>query len=217
MASPKGSYKVYASRLEDTDKGWVWASLGKKFQSRTTIRIVRRDQHRTWSVYCEYREIDANFVKMYDANENAECMYFASHAAASAAKRKDVDLGKLGSVAVVSSWYRHALGDFDTFRRSNCPEELLFDDPYWAWWRDLRAACQHPEPGVRVSTKVAILGTWLGVSGLLLAAADPLSSWLGKHGVPYPALVMPAICLVFGVLGLFAARGVRRPKRAQLR
>jgi hypothetical protein len=215
MANRTSSYRVLASRLEDTDKGWVWASLGKQFQSRTSIRITRKVRTRKWSVYCEYREIDANLVKLYDGNENSECMYFANHRDAIASKRKDVDLGKLGNVAVVSSWYRKALGDFETSKRSGRLEELLFDDPYWSWWRDLRAACQHPEPGVRVATKVAILGTWLGVSGLLLGVAEPVGSWLRTHGIPHPVVIMPSLCIVSLILCLLAARGVRQPKRNQ--
>lgn len=210
MANLTSSYKVYASLHEDTDKGWVWARLGKDFQSRTTIRITRRSAGRSWSVYCEYREIDANLVKIYDAAENAERMYFTSKLTAQMAKRKDIDLSCLVNVAVISEWYRNALGGFDTFKRSRALQTLSFDQPYWTWWRDLRAACQHPEPGVRVATGVAILGTWLGVTGLLFAVSDPLSSWLTAHCVPRSALVVPSLSVLFALVCAFAWRGIHR-------
>jgi hypothetical protein len=210
MTNLTSSYKVYASLYEDTDKGWVWAPLGKDFQSRTTIRITRKSAGRSWAVYCEYREIDANLVKMYDAAENTERIYFNSKSTAQTAKRKDIDLGNLGNVAVISDWYRRALGGFDTFKRSGALQSLSFDQPHWAWWRDLRAACQHPEPGVRVATRVAILGTWLGVTGLLFAVSDPLGSWLAAHCVPRPTLVVPSLSLLFALVCAFAAKGIRR-------
>ncbi|MFZ3342477.1 MAG: hypothetical protein WA609_16010 [Terriglobales bacterium] len=195
---------------EDTDKGWVWARLGKDFQSRTTIRISRKSAGRSWSVYCEYREIDTNLVKMYDAAENTKPMYFSSKSTAKTAKRKDINLSGLGDVAVISDWYRHALGGFDTFARSETLQTLCFDQPYWAWWRDLRAACQHPEPGVRVATRVSILGAWLGVTGLLFAVGDPLRSWLAAHCLPSPSLLMPSLSLLFALICGFAWKGIHR-------
>ncbi len=208
MTNLTSSYKVYASLHEDTDKGWVWAGLGKDFQSRTTIRITRRSAGRSCSVYCEYREIDANLVKIYDAAENAERMYFTSKLTAQMAKRKDIDLSCLVNVAVISEWYRNALGGFDTFKRSGALQTLSFDQPYWAWWRDLRAACQHPEPGVRVATKVSILATWLGVTGLLFAVSDPLRSWFAAHCLPGPTLVASSLSILFALFCAFAWRGI---------
>jgi hypothetical protein len=70
-------YRVFGALHEDTDKGWVWVLLDDKlFASRTTIKISRRDNRRKRSVYCEYRNIDDNFVKQYDRNDDTTCMYF---------------------------------------------------------------------------------------------------------------------------------------------
>jgi hypothetical protein len=220
MASvgPK-SFKTFAAPHEDTDKGWVWVSLGKTLASRTSIRITREFDGRRRSVYCEYREIDANFVKTYDGNENTVCMYFAGRVAANQARRKDIDLTKLGDIAVISEWCRNALGGFETTRRGGGCQKLYFDEPWPQWWRDLRAACQHPEPGVRVASKIAILGTWLGVTALLLAAldADPLKVWLVGHCVAYPTLAASCLSAIFGALCIGAGWGVVHAPRDDVR
>jgi len=168
-APPCGPYKVFAALHDDTDKGWTWISLGDRFESRTTIRIKREFNGKRRAVYCEYREIDDNFVLRYDRSEGTKCMYFPNHAAAKQAKRNDVQINQLGNIAVISQWYRKALGmgGSETAARGGSDPKLCFDEPWFRWWRDLRAACQHPEPGIRVATKIAILGTWLGVTALL--------------------------------------------------
>lgn len=208
--SPNG-YRVFAALHEDTDKGWAWVSLGKRFESRTTIRITREFGGRKRTVYCEYREIDANFVKTYDSREDTACMYFADHVAAKRAKPEDVQLAQLGDIAVISKWYRRALGDFETTKRGGGHQKLSFDEPCARWWRDLRAACQHPEPGMRVATKIAVLGAWLGVTALLpaIVEADPLKGWLVEHCVRYPTLAALVFCSIFAVFCIIAGRGVR--------
>src|ERR1700674_5054526 len=161
-------YRVFAALHDETDKGWVWLTLDpqKGFLSRSTIRIVRGK----YSVYCEHRNFDANFVRRYDATDYTNGMYFPDKQSAS--RREPVDLDQLHDVIVVSGWYRSALGGFKTEGFGGAPQQLTICRPSFGAWADLRAACQHPEPGVRVATRVAILGTWVGVAALLSALAE---------------------------------------------
>jgi hypothetical protein len=138
-------------------------------------------------------------------------MYFAGPATAKQGKRKDVNLAQLGDVVVMNEWYRRALGGFETTQRGGGHQKLDFDEPWALWWGDLRAACQHPEPGVRVSTKIAILSTWLGVTALLLAIVETetLKAWFVEHCMPYATLSALGLCFLFGIFCIFAGRSVK--------
>jgi len=200
-SQPVAGYKVFAALHDETDKGWVWASGGKQSRSRTTTLVTRMADGKKHSVYCEYREIDKNFVLKYDRADLTRCMYFPSHGEARSPMRADVDLSKLGKVIVINEWYRNKLCGFGTAARGARPQELCFDKPRFEWWGDLRAACQHPEPGVRVATRIAIVGTWFGITALLpaIVEADPLKALLVQHCIRYPAAIAFALCLRIGV------------------
>ncbi|MGA2157536.1 MAG: hypothetical protein ABSH37_24270, partial [Bryobacteraceae bacterium] len=152
----------------------------------------------------------------YDSSDYTTSMYFGveernhvrqKELARDAARRRDpVDLDKVRDVIVISDWYRKALGGFET----GGPQHLTICKPWCSQWADLRAACQHPEPGVRVATRVAILGTWLGVAAFLSALAEvaPVKCWL-EHSIRYPALYALVLAALFGVWCLIAGRGVK--------
>jgi hypothetical protein len=105
---------------------------------------------------------------------------------------------------------RKALGGFGTTWKSGEQQKLAISRPRCALWADLRAACQHPEPGVRVATRVAILGTWLGVTALLLALVEvgPIKSYPLARCIQEPGLYALALSLVFGICCILAARGI---------
>jgi hypothetical protein len=208
-----GGYRVFAALHEDTDKGWVWLLLKEceGFRSRMTIKISR-GQH---SVYCQHRNFDENFVRKYDSSDETTSMYFGieekDHARqkdlARDAVRHRVKVVLPEDVIVISGWYRRALGDLKRGSR----EQLTITKPWFSPWADLRAACQHPEPGMRIATRIAILGTWLGVTAFLAALAEvaPLKGWL-EHNISYPALWALVLAGLFGIACLFAGRGVKR-------
>jgi|SRR5882724_2509101 len=180
--------KIFAALHEDTDKGWVWLSLGNAFTSRMTVKILRGGK----SVYCEYRKLDDNFVNVYNRQE---CT-------------KQIDAGRYSDVVVISDWYRKALGGLET---NETGATLTVRKPLMPLWADLRAACQHPEPGARVATRIAIWGTWLGFVGLFPAVLEmePIKHWLECH-LPYPLLCtwLPAAASL-ALLSLAASRGIK--------
>jgi len=153
---------IRAALHDETDKGWVWLRLNRKtFVSRMTIKISYGKK----SVYCEYREIDSKFVKLYNCGRT----------------RKIEEEGKF---VVISDWYRKALGIEET-KETEQPTgpSLNISKPRWALFADIRAGCQHPEPGVRMATQIAIWGTWVGFAGLLpvLLDHDPIKTCLECH------------------------------------
>lgn len=215
MSCHKGRYRVFAALHEDTDKGWVWIRLSQLegFQSRSTIKI-KSGSH---SVYCEHRNFDANIVRKYDSSDSTTCIYFGDDKASfferkQAARhavehREHVDLTKFDDVIIISGWYRVALGGIEVDKT----HELKICRPTFALWADIRAGCHHPEPAVRIATRLAILGTWLGVAAFLPAffEVQPIKSWI-EPWVHFPAFSALAVAGLFGIVGLFAARGIRR-------
>ena len=200
-------YRPFAALHDDTDKGWVWVLLDPEdgYLSRSTIRIQRGNR----TVYCEHRNFDANFVRRYDSEEETRCMYFPDKP--TARRRGPVELQELKDVIVISSWYRSALGGFESQASGGEAQELNISKPRIAFWADLRAGCHHPEPIVRITTRLALLGAWLGMVALLLAIASikPIGLMLEKYELS-PELVATLVGGAFGLLCVFAGRGVKR-------
>lgn len=215
MSCMQNTYRMFTALHEDTDKGWVWLLLSEKqgFRSRNTIRITCGNR----SVYCEHRNFDENFVRRYDAADDTTCMYFGltepDHAkqkdiAQHAVRHRDkVHLTLVSDIIVISSWYRKALGNPD----KNNPQPLTICKPRSSQWADMRAACQHPEPTVRIAMRAALVGTWLGVAAFLpaIAAVQPMKSWL-EETIRYPEFIALLLAAAFGIACLFAGRGVQR-------
>lgn len=206
--------RPFAALHEDTDKGWVWMFLDKDegFYSRMTIKISTDDG----SVYCEYRVFDENFVRRYDASDDTTSMYFATRvsdhakqkeAAQDAVRhRQDVDLKLIHDVMVISGWYRRALG----YPTVGHPHTFTITKPLFSMWADLRASCQHPEPGVRIATRVGLLGAWLGVAAFLPAVVEMSSvkTWL-EPCLPNAPLIAWILVVCFGLACIFAGRGIK--------
>jgi hypothetical protein len=192
--------RLHKALHEDTDKGWIWA-LDGQLQSRSTVRLTLRGR----SVYCEYRELDRAFVAYYNVRQ-------CDHTIPIHGQRSDEPIPQAGEapedykqwrkIIVISDWYRRALGLVESDLHDNKEFDVGLTQPFFSLWADLRSACQHPEPGVRVSTRVAILGAWLGVAGFLLALLEPLKSHL-----PYATEGVVAVAGVLGLVSWCAARG----------
>ncbi len=181
---------IRAALHEETDKGWVWLCLNRKtFGSRMTIKI----SHEKKSVYCEYREIDSKFVKLYNCGRT----------------RKIEEEGKF---VVISDWYRKALGIEET-KETEQPTgpTLTISKPRWALFADIRAGCQHPEPGVRMATQIAIWGTGFAIAGLLpvLLDHDPVKRWLDCHDWSFLCVWFPA-CVILACLCGCLSRGLKK-------
>jgi hypothetical protein len=98
----------------------------------------------------------------------------------------------------MAEWYRTALAISKTTQSDNKTDtvRLIVEETRKPIWRALRAACHHPDPVVRLGTRLGMLGAWLGLLGV----------WLGLLGVW--AMSSMALLLGFGVLVLLAALGV---------
>jgi hypothetical protein len=98
----------------------------------------------------------------------------------------------------MAEWYRRALAIRGTTNEDNSTGRvplIVSEASLWGW-RSLRAACHHPDPVVRLGTRLGMLGAWLGVLGV----------WLGVLGVC--AMSSMALLLGFGFLGLLGVLGI---------
>lgn len=195
-------FKVYAARSEDADKGLVWL-YDEDFTSAQTI-ILKNRKKKKWlvfnrTVHCTYRELDHNFIVEYNERKHTRkidpCDLWLCYPKSA---YKEADQQKLKGFLVISEWYRNALGGFKT---GEGPVELVIKKPWLSPWANLRAACQHPEPGVRVATRVAILGTWLGIVGVLFALPDDWKNCYLEytgHSLLWTFLILAVLCFVAG-------------------
>lgn len=147
-------YIIRAALQEEANNGWVWVcgpSL-KNLQSRTVVKISRPGHH-CCGVYTEVRKVDCNFLQEYNASP-----------------RIFIDCKQ--DTIVMAEWYRVALGIRYTTNRDNirCTVPLCVKEIRCWGYNSLRFACHHPDPVVRLGTRLGILGAWLG----LLALLDPL-------------------------------------------
>ncbi len=177
-------YSIYAASSDESDKGWVW-TMKKGTLARTVVLLKNRSLKR--SVYCEYRELDRNFVNRYnDAHKIFDEKYSLP-----------TNRAKWESILVLSGWYRDALGRL----KQQTTVDLEIIEPSFSSWAALRAACQHPDPGVRVATRLAVIGTWLGLVGLLFALLPSI------HLSVRDGVVISAALLFFA---LIICRGANR-------
>lgn len=199
-------FKVYAARSEDADKGLVWL-YDEDFTSAQTIilRIRKRKKLHllSRSVHCTYRELDHNFVVEYNERKHTRkidpCDLWLCYPKSA---YQDVDQERLKGIIVISEWCRNALG---VSKGRDGPIELIIKKPLISSWASLRATCQHPDPGVRVATRVAILGTWLGIVGVLFALPD---DWKNCY-LAYTGHSLLWTFLVLALFCYFAGRGVK--------
>ena len=146
-------YTICAGMAEEDNGGWVWIQ-DPRLPSRTLIQLSRRLRGRKWTTFCEARFIDRNFIKGYS-------------------KDGRVDLVEQPNPMVISEWYRNALGGFPTAYQQTAqlddrpiPDIKIRKLRLWGW-RALRGACHHPDMGVRVGTRLGVLGVWLGVGAIV--------------------------------------------------
>lgn len=172
-------YIIRAALAEETNDGWIWicGPSTEHLDSRTVVSVKQFGARHV--IYAEVRKIDENFRQRYNASPriNIDC------------KRDTL---------VMAEWYRRALAIRGTTERDNQTGTvpLIVSRAKISWWGSLRAACHHPNPVVRLGTRLGVLGAWLGL----------LSVWLGLMGVC--AMSSIALLIGFGTLGLLGIAGV---------
>jgi hypothetical protein len=172
------NYKIYAALAEEENEGWVWLK-DQNLTTRTPIKIHNPVSGR--SVFCVSRRIDPNFLKRYkDGPHTCEI--------------QGADEEK---ALVISEWYRDALGGLDA-RKEVMLHISKLKVPIW---RELRAACHHPDLIARIGTRLGVLGAWLGVIGVTAPALEYLdpSRCMSLY-------IFSVIALVAAIFGLLACR-----------
>jgi len=184
----KKSYRILAAQSDESNEGWIWFK-DPKIPTRTIVKV--RNTRTGHVVYCQSRQIDDNFVMQYDAG----------------AQRQKIK-GEVNEVLVISAWYRDALGGFETTCRSGKPVELEITPARvrvdFGGWGSLRAACHQPDIAVRVGTRLGVLGTWLGLVGLMAVLLE-----ITGLDIVCRAYSLLAVSVVFAIPCIMVCRGVR--------
>jgi hypothetical protein len=180
-------YIVRAALGEETNEGWVWicGPSSAHLDSRTIVSIERPGHN--YRVYAEVRKIDGNFCQRYNASP-----------------RISVDCED--DTIVMAWWYRRALAIQDITKHDNRTDRVSLkvkEAKIWGW-RSLRAACHHPDPVVRLGTRLGVLGAWLGLLGVWLGVIGlcPMSTMSHQVGL--------GLLVVVGVAGFRATWGLPR-------
>jgi hypothetical protein len=165
-------------------------------------------------VYVEVRKVDCNFLGRY--NDDTQ-------------KGGRIELDPKLNTIVMAEWYRVALAICDTTGDDNKTGTIPLQVKEIHWWgyKSLRFACHHPDPVVRLGTRLGMLGVWLGV----LALADPLLKvyehfddnydrlgnlknllWISGTTEYIHAWAMMIIALLFAAAGVWACWGRPQPR-----
>jgi hypothetical protein len=173
-------YVVYAALHDESNAGWVWLSR-PQLGSRSLVHVRNLKNGRT--VYCQLREIDDNFVALYD-----DCSRTINLAGPDRER-----------AAVIGDWYRRALGIPST----QSSEDLDVTRARIPGWHAIRACCQHPEPVVRLAARLGVWSVWLGLLGLAFSMYSNIP-W--RHAGTFSAGVL----VIIAVIALYATRGIGR-------
>lgn len=115
--------------------------------------------HGKFTVFCECRTIDDNFLKLY--NKEGE---------------RRVPIPECPTDAlVIGKWYRDALGRIGTKQDVS----LSISAAKIPGWRALRAASHHPDFVVRLATYLGAIAVCLGILGFLVAVLPSNASLFG--------------------------------------
>lgn len=173
-------YVVYAALHDESNSGWIWLSR-PQLGSRSLIRVKNLDNGR--KVLCQLREIDDNFVALYNARSRTFRLQSYHREKA----------------AIISDWYRSGLG----IRNTQSSVNLEVTPACIPCWHAIRACCQHPEPVVRLATRLGVWSLVLGSLGLALAIHFSVP-WRCVRAISEGALLILSLVL------LCAIRRIRR-------
>jgi hypothetical protein len=174
-------YVIYASLHEESNNGWIWLSR-PQLGSRSLIRVKNLDNG--MKVFCQLREIDDDFVALYNERPRTIPLQNSNREKA----------------AVISDWYRRGLGIPGTKASVN----LEVTPAYIPGWHAIRACCHHPDPVVRLATRLGAWSLVLGSVGLALGIHFSIP-WRCVRAFSEGAFVILSLVL------LCAIRGIRRP------
>jgi hypothetical protein len=182
-------YIIRAAMRDEANEGWVWMD---GHPSRTIVRITRDALKR--SVICQTRQFDKNFLKSYNDK---------------ASERQPLVLGH--DTIVMSSWYRDALGGFETTDRDDTTGRVELNvESYNRWlpWAQLRAASHHPDMAVRLGTRLGALGLWLGLLSVALGFISVAQTYAGLV-----AIIATVVLAAIGAALICGCRGPQRPSQ----
>ena len=135
-------YRVLAALRQDLNEGWVWLTQ-PTFEERSVIKITNTKNKK--SVYCEYLEVDDNFLNEYNQPQR-------------------VRIDRTEPTVVMNAWYRKRLGGIETKQlydlRIVSANHVL---------GKLMASLRHPQVVVRLAAWLGLISVALGILGVILS------------------------------------------------
>jgi len=181
-------YKVHTALWEDLNEGWVWVyptDTEKQGQLQDQRRIIRiSKQNGRESVYCEALLADDYYLTRF--NEQT---------------RQKIILDE-GNLIFISGWYRHILDNMPVGA-----QKLSISVGRSLLWQ-LRAALQHPQVGVLLTTVLAIFGIGLAIIGIGLAiigVKNLLQPGTGRNAVEvvsWAIMILGALVVLWNIVQL---------------
>lgn len=209
-------YAVFVARDEESNAGWVWVR-DSQARRRGAVKITNLEGY--LSTYCELRTIDSRFRDKYYEKRRSGTVRVGGSATGNfrdfAVQEVDGDLSgrarrlplpKDGPIIVIGEWYRNHLGIPDSTHRTKKKARLVIEPQAVPVWAELRVAAHHPDPMVRLATRLGVLGAWLGVLGI----TDPVLKVLEPEVKPgMEAYIMLAVALAAAFIGVVSCRGAK--------
>jgi hypothetical protein len=136
-------YAIFPALHEESNCGWVWLAL-PNFKPRSIVIVKNRATSR--AVYCESRTLDENFRLLYNERPHT----------------RKISEGLHENPIVISDWYREAL---QIDKELGGGVDLTVEEAKALGWRCVRSTCHHPDPVVRLASRLGMFGLALSVFG----------------------------------------------------
>ncbi len=185
-------YVAYSVLHEEIDDGYIWITDKSVLKERTPIRIVRKKEGRSYTVFCDGLLVDKNYERRRckRAAENAQPCQSDGQCPISIGlcDRKlrtykemlEVDSEQSNHSIVLSAHYRKLLGiPADELNDKTVFELEIYPLNKLNVYGKMRACFQHPQVAVRmaawigiVSAVVGAIGVFVGVIGFVLGCSQ---------------------------------------------
>ena len=146
--------KLFAALKEEAQQGWVWLQ-SSTLAPRAVIKIKNRDNGKV--VYCEALQIDDNFLKNYNKDNNAP-----------SSQRHEIS--DPANALVINYWYRAKPGRVST--QTEVPLDITPLCCCNSWWGKFRACTDHPQIVIRMAAWLGLISVFLGVVGVVLSVVS---------------------------------------------
>jgi hypothetical protein len=216
-------FDIFSAPADEANAGTIWQ---QEHKPRTVVTISRMTDNGKLKVFCVVRQFDVNFLTDYN-----KCACSEANAASHQPRQRwkiGLEQGRPSApTLVMNQWYRKSCLGIPDLREKHHPASrkirLEIEEAKWRWWRPgtwfprIRAACHQPDLVVVLSTRLGVLGGWLGLVGFLLALIALAHPYWEKEqigGIPVELVVIGFTAIMAFLAAIIGFSICRRPKRA---